>query len=99
MGAVYASTAALLKALTSMALEGIGPLLSSWQLYVVVVLGATGLLLNQLAFQAGPLNASLPATSTVDPLLLVLGVAVIALTRTEHTPDRDDTDPSDHATG
>ena len=109
VGAVYAATAALLKALTNIALHGVGPLLASWQLYVVVVLGATGLLLNQLAFQAGPLNASLPAIATVDPLfsiaigvivydeqvrqgvpaaiglgalLLVLGVAVIALTRT-----------------
>ena len=113
VGAVYATTAALLKALTSIALEGIGPLLTSWQLYVVVVLGAAGLLLNQLAFQAGPLNASLPAIATVDPLLsiaigvivydeqvrqgvpaalglgallLVLGVAVIALVRTEPAP-------------
>jgi hypothetical protein len=118
VGAVYATTAALLKALTTIALEGVGPLLTSWQLYVVVVLGATGLLLNQLAFQAGPLSASLPAIATVDPLLsiaigvvvydeqirqgvpaalglgtllLVLGVAVIALVRTEHTPDREDT--------
>ena len=115
VGVVYAITAALLKALTVIALEGIGPLLTSWQLYVVVVVGAAGLLLNQLAFQAGPLNASLPAIATVDPLLsiaigvvvydeqvrqglpaalglgallLVLGMAVIALIRTEHAPDR-----------
>lgn len=119
VGVVYAITAALLKALTVIALEGIGPLLTSWQLYVVVVVGAAGLLLNQLAFQAGPLNASLPAIATVDPLLsiaigvvvyneqvrqgvpaalglgallLVLGVAVIALTGTEHAPDREDAD-------
>ena len=124
MGAVYAGTAALLKALTSIALHGLGTLLTSWQLYAVLVLGATGLLLNQMAFQAGPLNASLPAIATVDPLLsiaigvivydeqirqgilaaiglgallLVLGVAVIALTRTEHAPASDAADLSDHA--
>lgn len=42
-----------------------------------MVLGTAGLLLSQLAFQAGPLTASLPAMSTVDPLLSVaIGVLV-----------------------
>lgn len=77
VGAIYAATAALLKSLTSIALLGPGALLSSWQLYTVVVVGAGGLLLNQLAFQAGPLAASLPAVSTVDPLLsIAIGVVV-----------------------
>jgi len=77
VGTVYAATAALLKALTTIALRGPIPLLTSWQLYAVVVLGATGLLLNQVAFQAGPLSASLPAITTVDPLLsIVIGVTV-----------------------
>ncbi len=77
VGTVYAATAALLKALTTIALRGPIPLLTSWQLYAVVVLGATGLLLNQVAFQAGPLSASLPAIATVDPLLsIVIGVTV-----------------------
>ncbi len=67
VGTVYAATAALLRALTTIALRGPIPLLTSWQLYAVVVLGATGLLLNQVAFQAGPLSASLPAIATVDP--------------------------------
>ena len=36
-----------------------------------------GLFLTQLAFRAGPLTASLPAISTVDPLLSVtIGVVV-----------------------
>jgi len=77
VGTIYAATAALLKALTTIALRGPIPLLTSWQLYAVVALGATGLLLNQVAFQAGPLSASLPAIATVDPLLsIVIGVAV-----------------------
>lgn len=77
VGTVYAATAALLKALTTIALGGPIPLLTSWQLYTVVALGATGLLLNQIAFQAGPLAASLPAIATVDPLLsIVIGVTV-----------------------
>lgn len=43
----------------------------------MIVAGAGGLLLNQLTFQAGPLAASLPAISTVDPLFsIALGVII-----------------------
>ncbi len=76
VGITYAATAALLKALTYL---GAAPLqlLTSWQLYAVLAVGVAGLLLNQLAFQAGPITASLPATSTLDPLgSIVIGVAV-----------------------
>lgn len=42
-----------------------------------MVLGGIGLVLTQVAFQAGPLAASLPAIATVDPLLsVVIGVLV-----------------------
>lgn len=77
VGIIYAATAALLKGVSDVALKGPGPLFSSWQLYAVIIIGATGLLLNQLAFQAGPLTAALPATATVDPLMsIVVGVVV-----------------------
>ncbi|HEX4865372.1 MAG TPA: DMT family transporter [Acidimicrobiales bacterium] len=77
VGIIYAATAGLLKGVSDVALKGPASLFSSWQLYAVLVIGATGLLLNQLAFQAGPLTASLPATATVDPLLsIVVGVVV-----------------------
>lgn len=77
VGGIYAATAALLKALTGIVLHGPVALLTSWQLYTVIVVGAGGLLLNQLAFQAGPLTASLPAIATVDPLAsITLGVVV-----------------------
>ena len=77
VGTLYAATAALLKAVTDIAVASPVSLLTSWQFYSVIVVGAVGLILNQLAFQAGPLSASLPATSTVDPLLsIVVGVTV-----------------------
>ncbi|MEN3361429.1 MAG: hypothetical protein V7637_5411 [Mycobacteriales bacterium] len=77
VGVIYAADAALLKALTDIAARNWLHPLMSWQLYAVLVLGAAGLLLNQLAFQAGPITASLPATATVDPLIsIVVGVAV-----------------------
>jgi drug/metabolite transporter (DMT)-like permease len=77
VGVVYAATAALLKGITDIAVRSPLEVLFSWQLYLVVALGLAGLLLNQLAFQAGPLTASLPASATVDPLLSVaVGVVV-----------------------
>lgn len=76
-GTIYAATAALIKELTTLASSGPAAVLLSWQLAALVVLGASGLVLNQLAFQAGPLSASLPATSAVDPLAsIVIGVVV-----------------------
>ena len=77
VGVIYAATAALIKAATDIAARNPVDLLRSWQLYTVIAVGALGLVLSQLTFQAGPLTASLPATATVDPLLsIVIGVAV-----------------------
>jgi hypothetical protein len=78
VGVVYAADAALIKTTTNVfAVHGLAAMLASWQLYTVLVLGVAGLFLTQLAFQAGPLTASLPAISTVDPLLSVaIGVMV-----------------------
>jgi drug/metabolite transporter (DMT)-like permease len=57
--------------------HGLLALVSSWQLYVVLLLGTAGQYLTQRAFQSGPITSSLPAISTVDPLLSVLiGVLV-----------------------
>jgi hypothetical protein len=77
LGVVYAVTAGLLKSLTDIGLRSPAALLTSWQLYTVILLGGFSLLLTQLTFQAGPLTASLPAMSTVDPLLsIAIGVVV-----------------------
>lgn len=78
VGAIYAGTAALIKTCTGIvATHGAVGLLTRWQLYALVVAGASGLFLAQMAFQAGPLAASLPATATTDPLVsVILGVAV-----------------------
>jgi len=77
-GTIYAGTAALIKSCTNILIQhGPAALLTSWQLYAVIAAGATGLLLAQIAFQAGPLSASLPATAATDPLVsVVLGVVV-----------------------
>lgn len=78
VGIIYACTAALIKSCSNVALsQGWLALVTSWQLYLLLALGAGGLALSQLAFQAGPLRTSLPAIATVDPLLsIALGVFV-----------------------
>lgn len=78
VGAVYALTAALIKAAGDVfAAHGPVALVRSWQLWVLLLMGAAGQWLTQRAFQAGPITSSLPAVSTVDPLLSVLiGVLV-----------------------
>ncbi len=86
VGATYAATAALLKAATDIALRGPVALALSWQIYTLIALGAGGLLLNQLAFQAGPLTASLPAIATVDPLLSIAIGVLIYDERIRHGP-------------
>ncbi|OON82318.1 DMT family transporter [Streptomyces tsukubensis] len=47
---------------------GLSAVLGSWQPYAVIVLGVTGLVLVQSAFEAGPLRRSLPALTAAQPL-------------------------------
>jgi hypothetical protein len=76
-GLAFAAAAGLLKETVDVVSRGAGALLTAWPGYALVVVGGTGLLLNQLAYQAGPLRASLPAITTVNPIVsLVIGVAV-----------------------
>lgn len=77
LGVIYAATAALLKSLSDVIASSPLHVVVTWQLYVLIVLGVLGVFLNQIAFQAGPITASLPAAATVDPLLSVaFGVLV-----------------------
>ncbi len=85
-GIAFAGTAALLKTCTDLLVRGPLALLTSWQLYALLGVGAAGLLLHQLAFQAGPLTASLPAFTAVDPLVSVALGVVIFDERLRHTP-------------
>ena len=76
-GVLFAVTASLIKECTGLISQGPVALLTNWQPYALVVAGAAGLLFNQLAYQAGPLSASLPAITVVDPLVaILLGITV-----------------------
>lgn len=77
VGILYAINAALLKTSTQKFEHGLGTFVTSWAPYAVVVVGVSGILLCQLAYQAGPLVASQPTIAVVDPLASVLiGVVV-----------------------
>ncbi len=79
VGILYAVNAALLKTCTQEYQKGLSTLLTSWAMYAVVIVGVSGILLCQLAYQAGPLVASQPTIAVVDPLAsVVIGVVVYA---------------------
>ena len=59
----------LTKATVDLFDDGVLEVFAHWQLYVLLAVSAVGLLLNQSAFQAGHLAASLPAIAVTDPVL------------------------------
>jgi drug/metabolite transporter (DMT)-like permease len=72
-GAVFGLTAAVTISLTRLLrVVGPGATLAHWQPWVLLALGAAGLLLSASAFQAGTLAASLPVMDTVEPVSGVL---------------------------
>ncbi|MEO6468184.1 MAG: DMT family transporter [Acidimicrobiia bacterium] len=69
-GACYACTAALTKQVVDiLADHNVAELFMRWPVYALVVFAVTGLLLNQSAFNAGHLAASLPALAVTNPIL------------------------------
>ncbi|MCQ4082400.1 DMT family transporter [Streptomyces sp. RB6PN25] len=57
---------------------GVAVIFVHWQPYVIVVLGITGLLLVQSAFETAPLRSSLPALTAAQPLAgIACGVGIL----------------------
>ena len=77
-GTGFALTAALMKeAMSHLDSHGFPGLVSSWELYAMVVAGATSLFLWQNALQAATLVAAQPAITLSDPVLsMFIGVLV-----------------------
>ncbi len=71
-GVMYGVTAALLKACAERLATDPITLLGRWQLYALIVIGVAALVLNQNAFQDGPLAAPLTALTLADPAVGVL---------------------------
>jgi len=71
-GVVYGACAALTKSCAHLLSLGVSALFESWQPYLLLGAGIMGMVLAQSAFQAGPLDASLPTLSATDPIVSVL---------------------------
>lgn len=77
-GSLYGLAAALTSYVTSLFDHGLGEVLASWQTWALIAAGITGVYLQQRAFQAGPLAASLPAVTIAEPLAAAfIGVTVL----------------------
>ena len=77
-GMTYGITAALTKAAAHLFGSGGFPeLLTNWEAYALLGFGLLGMLLAQSAFQAGPLDASLPVLTVVDPIVSIFIGALV----------------------
>lgn len=71
-GSVFGLTAALMKGMTGTFSDGIGALLTSWQLYGMIAVGVLGMFLMQSAMNAGRLIAAQPGLTLSDPIVSIL---------------------------
>ncbi|MGH9025406.1 MAG: DMT family transporter [Acidimicrobiia bacterium] len=77
-GVCYGVTAALLKTVMSLLGDGLFELFTHWETYALAVAATAGTYLQQAAFQAGALEASLPAVTVLEPVVAVaLGVTIM----------------------
>lgn len=81
-GSGFGLTASLMKvALTHLAQEGPGGLVTAWSLYGMVVCGIASVVLVQAAMRSGTLVSAQPGITLLDPLVSVAwGVAVLGET-------------------
>ena len=74
-GIAWGFVAAVIKELSSHLGQGLGAVFATWSLYVLVVVGAAAMVLATHALAAGPLAASQPGFTILDPLAAsLLGV-------------------------
>lgn len=77
-GFCYGLTAAYTKGMTDQFnAGGIARVVSSWQLYACIAAGLASVFLLQNAYEAGPLTASQPGITLVDPIISTLWGVVI----------------------
>lgn len=71
-GCAFGLTAALIKGMTDRFSQGVTGVLTSWQLYAMIVAGLGSVFLLQSAMNAGRLLATQPGLTLVDPVVAVL---------------------------
>jgi hypothetical protein len=77
-GLCYGAAAAFTKGVLGEFDAGVVAVLTSWELYALVAVSVVGTLLQQSAFQAGGLGASLPIMTVGEPVVaVVIGTTVL----------------------
>jgi hypothetical protein len=71
-GIAWGFVAAIIKELSSHLGQGVGAVFSTWSLYALIAVGAVTMLLASHALAAGPLAASQPGFTVLDPLTATL---------------------------
>lgn len=78
VGVLAGGLAVLTKSVVASAEHGLLAVLSTGETYALVLVGAAGIYLQQLSFQAGALQASLPIMTVLEPVVAaVLGLALL----------------------
>ena len=78
VGVLAGVLAVLTKAVAASAGDGVLAILTSGDTYALVAVGAAGIYLQQLAFQAGSLQASLPVIAVLEPMVAAgLGLTLL----------------------
>jgi len=77
-GALFGFGAALTKSAMNLLGQGIPTLVTSWELYALIISAIFGAILQEDAFQAGDLQASFPAMTILEPIVAaIFGIAVL----------------------
>jgi drug/metabolite transporter (DMT)-like permease len=76
-GVAYGMVAPLIKDVIALAGNQPIRLVTTWPAYALVLIGACAVVLNQSAYQAGPLAASLPPLTLADPIVATF-IGVVA---------------------
>lgn len=86
-GILFALVAVLLKmSLDQLKTDGPAGVLSGWSVYVLVVAGLGGVLVNQLAYRSARLSSSMPVLNVVDCLLALAFGYVVFHEVPRHSP-------------
>jgi drug/metabolite transporter (DMT)-like permease len=81
-GVLYGLTGALTKSVMGSfedgVVEALGPLVTNWETYALVLAITAGTFLQQSAYQAGNLAETLPAITVLEPVVaVILGIAIL----------------------
>jgi drug/metabolite transporter (DMT)-like permease len=71
-GIIFGLTASLIKYTVALARNDAAHLFQAWAGYALLLVGAVAIVLNQAAYQAGPLAGALPPMVITDPIIAII---------------------------